>query len=299
MTMTSNTMNYALDEVVSEVAWEEFYDGEFFMPTLYRVRGSTRPRERSASFGGLGKYTVKNPTAQADRDDLTQQFEKTFVHTALGKTVEIERELVDDEEWGILEEIAEELGFTARYTMEDDSAALFNDITAGSEYLAEDGKSIANAAHTNADGANSQSNSGSNTLNYSGLGTTRVAMKDFKNYRGLKMLINPDLLIVPRDLEETGWEMTRSAGKPDTMNNNLNFYNGQFSLLVWQFLTDVNAWGMADMRLMKKNLLWYMRIMFETWGDGDFDTGTKKVGGYYRASHGCRDWRWIYWNNPS
>ena len=299
MTMTSTSLNYALDEVVSEVAWSEFYDGEFYMPFFYRVRGSTRPRERSASFGGLGKYTAKNPTVAADRDDLTQQYEKTFVHTAMGKTLEIERELVDDEEWGILEEMAEELGFTARYTMEDDAAALFNDIATGASYLAEDGLSIANNAHTNVDGGNSQDNLFTSTLNYTGLGTVRTAMKAFTNSRGLKLLINPDLIVVPQALEETGWEMTRSAGKPDTANNNPNFYNGQFMMIVWQFLTDTNAWGMIDSRLMRRNLLWYMRIMFETWGDGDYDTGTKKIGGYYRASHGCRDWRWVGWSNPS
>lgn len=299
MTMTSTSMNYALDEVVSEVAWDEFYDGEFYLPFFYRVRGSTRARERTASFGGLGKYAVKNPTVAAEKDELTQEFEKTFVHSALAKTVEIERELVDDEDWGVLEEIGEELGFTARYTMEDDAAALFNDIAAGATYTSEDGLSIANAAHLNAAGGNSQANSGTNTLNQTGLGTTRVAMKAFKNARGLNILSMPDLLVVPTALEETGWEQTRSSGKPDSANNNMNFYNGQFSMVVWQFLTDTNAWGMIDSRLMRRNLLWYMRIMFETWGDGDFDTGTKRVGGYYRASHGCRDWRWIYWNNPS
>jgi hypothetical protein len=121
----------------------------------------------------------------------------------------------------------------------------------------------------------------------------------YRNYRGDKMSVHPKLLVVPTDLEEVAWEMIRSTGKPDTANNNANMYNGMFDLVVWDFLTDTNAWFMVDPRLMKLNLIWFQRIALEVFGDGNLFSGTRNIGGYYRAALGVRDWRWIYGNNPS
>lgn len=295
---TSSNLNYAIDEVVSEVAWSEFYSGEFYVPFFFRIQGSSRSRERSARFGGLGKYAAKTPTAQAERDQITQEAEQNLVHGAYGKTVELERELIDDAEWPVLEEISEELGYMARFTMESDGAAVFNDITGGATYTTDQGKPIAYTAHVNAAGGNSQNNALTNALNQAGLKDSRQKGRDFKNARGELMYARHTLLIVPNELETTGWEQVRSVAKPDTTNNNPNFFAGM-SMVAWDLLTDSNAWGLIDPRLMKKYLKWFMRIMFETWGDGDYDTGTKRIGGYYRESHGCSHWPWIVWNNPS
>lgn len=295
---TSSNLNYAIDEVVSEVAWSEFYNGEFFVPFFYRVRDSSRSRERAARFGGLGKYEQKTATARASRDQITQEAEQDLVHKSFGKTLEIERELIDDAEWPFLEEMSEELGYMARYTMEYDGAELFNDITAGATYKTDQGNPIAYDTHTNAAGGNSQDNLTTNSLNQAGLKDSRQKGRDFKNARGELMHARHTLLLVPNELEVTGWEQVRSVAKPDTTNNNINFFSGM-SMIVWDLLTDANAWGLIDPRLMKKYLKWFMRIMFETWGDGDYDTGTKRIGGYYRESHGCQHWPWIIWNNPS
>ncbi len=294
MAITSNSMSYILDEVVSAVAFESFYAEQFMMPVLYDVRGSGRRRERSASIGGLSLYAEKTNGQNATEDQWTQQFEKDFVHVAYGKRVAIERELVDDEDYGVLAEIGSQLGSLAAQTMEEKAADLFEDAFAGATYKAEDNLSICNSAHLNADGGNSQDNSGTSALSMAAVKATRTAMRRFKNYRGDRMAVRPDLLIVPPDLEETAWEIIRSTGRPDTTNRADNMYNGMFNLVVWDFLDDTNNWFMADSRLMKQNLLWYQRIPLEIYGDGNLNTGTRTIGGYFRASHGCRDWRWVY-----
>ncbi len=297
--LTTSNLSYVVDEVVSAVAFETFFQETFMMPVLYDVRTSGRRRERMASFGGLGEFEVKTPTVEPNEDEIAQQFEKDFVHVAYGKQVPVEREIVDDEEWGLLADIGQQLGYMAAYTMEKKAAALFNDAFSGGTYKCEDGKSICNSAHTNSDGGNSQSNSSTNSFNFAGLETTRLAQRKLTNYRGDKLGVRPRLQLVPVELEQTGWELLKSIGKPDTANNNLNYYQGMYDLAVWDFLTDTNAWFSIDPSLMKQNLIWYQRIALEVFGDGNLFAGTKKIGGYFRASHGCRDWRWIYGNNPS
>jgi len=297
--ISTTSMSYVLDEVVSAVAYEVFYDEPFALPVLFDMRTTTRRRERLASIGGLREYAEKTKGSEPAEDDIAQQFQKDFIPVSYGKQVPIERELVDDEEWGLLVDIGEQLGYMGAYTMEKLAASLWNDMFTGSTFLAEDSLSICNDAHVNADSGNSQDNSGTNSLNFNGLKATRTAMRKFTNYEGDKIAVRPKMLVVPTDLEEEGWELVKSVGKPDTANNNANFYNGMFDMLVWDFLTDTNAWFMVDPRLMKMNLIWFMRIALEIFGTGNLFAGTRKIGGYFRAALGCRDWRFVYGNNPS
>lgn len=302
-TVSSNSMSFLLDEVVSAVAFETFFEEPLMMPTLYSVRQSARRRERLASFGGLREYSAKTAGAEAASDDMTQQFEKDFVHTAYAKQVNVERELLDDQEYGLLEDIGRQLGMMAAYTMEKNAAAPFNDAFAGSTYTAEDGLSLCNDAHVNVDAGNSQDNAGTTALSLTAVGTTRSLMRNFKNYEGDLMSVRPNGILIPPDLEQTAWEIVRSTGRPDTTNRADNFYNGQFELFVWDFLStgisggDANNWFMLDTRIMANSLLWYQRVPLEIYGDGSLSAGTRKVGGYFRSSHGVRDWRFVYGHN--
>lgn len=299
-TITSNTLSYALDEVVSAIVFESFFGERFLFPSLYSVRPSARRRERLASLGGLGSFEAKQPTQAPTEDSSTQQYEKDFVHTAYGKTISIERELLDDSEWGLLADLSQKLGESAARTMEEHAASLFHDAFAGASFKAEDNLSLCNAAHVNSDSANSQSNTGTSALSMASVKATRTAMRKFTDYRGKLLSVRPNALLIPPDLEEDAWEIIRSSGRPDTANRADNFYNGMFDLYVWDFLStgmtggDADNWFMLDTRLMKSNLLWYQRVPLEVFGTGDLFTGTRKIGGYMRYSYGVRDWRWVY-----
>ncbi len=297
-TITSSSMSFVLDEVVSAIAFESYFDETFTMPSLFSIRSSSKRRERAASLGGLGEWTVKNPTAAADEEAITEQFAKTYTHSAYAKQVPVERELIDDEEYGLLADLGMQLGTTAAYTMENHAASVFRN--AFTTALADDGLSLCNSAHLNVDGGNSQSNSGTTAFSMAAVKSTRTAMRKFTNYGGELLAVRPDTLIMPPDLEEDAWEVIRSTGRPDTASRADNFYNGMFRLVVWDFIStgvsggDANNWFMADSRGMSRNLLWYQRTPLETFGTGDLFTGTRKIGGYMRYSYGARDWRWVY-----
>lgn len=299
--ITSSSLSYALDEVVSVVVYENLFDGTWLFPAFYNVRTSSLPRERSASFGGLTTWSVKTETSAPASDEYTQQFEKTFTHVARGKQIPVSREFVDDQQWGFMEDIGQQLAYTANLTMETQGMLILNNAFTGAtaEGLSEDGLSLCNIAHLNSDSGNSQSNTGTNSLGMAGINTTRIAMRKFTNYRGDKLNIMPDELWLPVDLEETAWEIARSVGRPDTANRAENMYNGAFTLYVSPFITDTNAWFMCDSRLRKQNALWFQRVGVEVFGDGNLLSGTKTIGGYTRFINGPKDWRFIYGNNPS
>ena len=172
---------------------------------------------------------------------------------------------------------------------------MFNEAFSSSDYLAEDGLSLCNAAHVNVDGGNSQSNAGSTALGYAAVGTTQTAMRLFTDYRGKQIMVEPDLLLHPVTLDQTAFEIIRSSGDPTNANNVAN-YHGRLKSLSWSYLdaSDTDNWFMIDSRLMKQNLIWYWRMALEIFGDGDAFKGLRRLGGYFRSSHDSIDWRWIY-----
>lgn len=296
-TASTGTLSFIFDEVTSVVAFEQFFAGPFMMPLLYRMQGTSNRRERTASLGGLGVFQPKSETATAAEADIPQQFQKTFTQSEFALQLPVSRMVVDFEEWGLLQEIGIELGSSAAYTMENAAMALFRDAFVGATYTTEDGLSICNDAHVNVDGGNSQDNKLANTFSMSGVKATHVAMRKFTNYGGLRLSVNPDELLVPVDLEEDAWEAVRSAMRPDNANNASNFYQGRYTLYVSPLITDTNDWFMMDSRLRQRNLLWFQSAALEFYGDGNIDTGTRKIGGYYREAHGARDWRFICGNS--
>lgn len=297
--ITSGQMSYILDEVVSAVFINEFVQLPNVFGTLYNIKTSSRARERSSSLSGLGQFESKTEGASASEDSPVQQYQRTFNHTPFAKTVKVVRELVDDEEWGWFENLGVQLSMAASRTMETQAAGVFNDAFNGATYTGEDGAALCADAHTNVDGGNSQDNKGTNTLAIAGVKASRTAMRKFTDYRGEKISVMPNALLVPVDLEQEAWEIVRSNLKPGSANNDANLYQGLFQLVVWDFLTDTNAWFLLDMQLMRMNLIWYMRSGLETYGDGDLFAGTRRIGAYFRKSHGFVDWRFCYGNNPS
>jgi hypothetical protein len=299
MAMTSTNASFLLDEVVSGVAYETFFEEAYMWPNLYDIRTSSSRRERLASFGGLGEWAQKVPGQEPDDDRMIQQFEKDFVHKAYGKRVPVERELVDDNDWGLVQEIGVELGASASYTMELHAAQLFHDAFAGATYTAEDGDPLCDATHLNVDGGNTQGNTGTTAFSMAALKSTVTLMRKFTNYGGELRSVRPKLILCPPDIEEDVWEVAKSALRPDNANNAANFWQGM-QMLVWDYLSDgvtggdANNWFLIDPVLMRRNLIHWQRVPLEFFGDGNLLTGTRTVGGYFRVSRGVRDWRWIY-----
>lgn len=295
--MDRNSLEYTVDLAVAGIFYDEFFVGASLIPDLFTVSQSDGASETLASVGGGGEWQAKAESADPIPDEMTQQFKKTFTHTAYASSMALSRELIEDNRWGILENAGMQLSAGALLRMEKDAASLFNDAFAGAIFKSEDNKSLCNTAHVNSDGGNSQSNSLTNTLDFDGIRATRLAFKKLKNYRGELIGEVPDELLIPDDLEEDGWALVNSMGKTGTANNDANFYQGRFKMFVNSRLTDTNAWFMMSSRQRRRFLRWYQRVAPEVFGEGDLFRGGRKIGGYMRYSLGCTHWAWIVGNN--
>ena len=187
--------------------------------------------------------------------------------------------------------------------MEKLGASIFNDAFTGTGSITIEGTtvlsntealSLCNDAHTSTATATLQDNSGTTALSATAVEATRILMAGFKDDKDNLISVQPDLILCPRNLEETAWEIISSKGKVDSAENNSNFHYGKYKLAVWDYLSDSNNWFMIDSAMMKQFLNWFDRIPLEFFQDKSFDTLIAKYAVYTRVSLGYSGWQWLY-----
>lgn len=299
MAFSEGNLNYLLDEVTTGVFYDAAFTGTLVGPQLYTQRPMMSRREQFASYGSLPNFTAKTELASSDQGSLTEQYKKTFTPTVFAEHVVISEEVVRDEEWGFVANLAEQFGEAYSNTIEEAMAAPFVDARAGATYTGLDALSLINSAHTNVDGGNSQSNQGSSALTLTGVDTIYTAFVNLKNVEGIGFAkCKPNRLLVPPALAMSAWEVINSMMRPDTAQNAMNRYDGMFDLVIWEELTgSTTEWFMIDTAKAARNLLWLWKWSLERFGDGDLFAGSRKIGAQYRSVHGFLDWRWIYSGN--
>ena len=264
---------------------------------LFDVQSSNKAVEHDLSETSLLDFEPM--TNGVPYDDMTEGYKTNYVHTELARGFKVERKLVDDDLYGVINRRPSRLGRSARRRREKDAASMFNNaFNAG--FTFGDGVSLCNSAHPSNNSSATQSNTGTLVLNDVNLETTRRNMIGFQDDRQGIIEVEPDFLLVPLALEQTGWEIINSKGKPDTADNNANFHMGKYKMLVWpNYLTSSAQWYLMDSLMMKEYHLWFDRITPEFQKDREFDTYNAKYSGYMRYSFGASDWRAIYGQQPA
>ena len=267
------------------------------IPILFDVQSSNKAVEHDLSESALLDFEPMN--GAVPYDDMTEGYKTNYIHTELARGFKVERRLVDDDLYGVINRRPSRLGRSARRRREMDAASMFNNAFS-SGFLGGDGVSLCNGAHPSNNSTATQSNTGTLVLNDVNLEATRRLMMGFQDDRGGIIDIEPDFLLVPLQLEQTAWEIINSKGKPDTANNNANFHMGKFKLLVWpNYLSSPAQWYLMDSLMMKEFHLWFDRVTPEFQKDREFDTYNAKYSGYMRYSYGWSDWRAIFGNQPA
>lgn len=275
---------------------------------LYRMETSQRAFEEHL---GIGQFSSEGwnfeDSGRVQYDDRRKGYAKRFTHVEFAKGFIVQRKLIDDNLFGVVFDNARELGDAAFRKREKDAAMLFNNAftdsgtdAAGFPIAGPDGVGLVSAAHPNSDtDSATQSNEGTSALTKDAVRSTRESSMATADDRGDILNIMPDMLLVPPELEDDALTLMRSTLDPTSANNAVNPQAGRFTVVVWHYLTDSNAWFMIDSGRMKRDLIWYERIPVEFGREQDFDTLQTKFRAYMRYSRGFRDWRWIYGHNPS
>lgn len=268
-------------------------------PVLFNEETVDLAFMRNQEIGGLGNVPLFNGNIQYD--SFGEGYQITYTNQRYAQGLSFIKDLIDDDQYGVIRQYPTKMAIAMERTMEVQGASLFSNAFNTTVFTGGNGQALcSNSQVYRNSGVAAQANKGTSALTYDNLITTRKLMKAFKDDRGQLLRVNPDLLLVPRGLEDVAIQLTQSPDQPNTANRSINpitaprFMPG-LSYIAWDYLTDSNDWFLIDTRLMKFYLHWYMREApnFAIDPTSDFNL-VWKVRASGRWSYGFDSWPWIF-----
>lgn len=198
--------------------------------------------------------------------------------------------MYEDDQYGIMAKMPAALAKTTARTVETISADIFdNAFTSGT---GGDGKYLCATDHPRTDSGTAQDNSSTQNLEEANLTTALLALRGTLDDKGQKILVKPNLLVIPPALEVTASILMKSTGRTGTNYNEINPYEGRLNTLVWDYLASTTAWFVLDSGLHQLNFYWRVRPEFSQ--DEAFDTDAALYKTRCRFSVGFSDWRGVW-----
>lgn len=265
-------------------------------PMLFDIQGSTKAVEYDLGVGGFGDW--REYKGAIEYDDNEQLWRTAYTHVEFARGFKVERKLVDDDLYNIINKRPAGLALSAMRKREKDAASVFNNAFSGS-YLGGDSVALCGSHPYSPSNASTQSNAGSTGLSYDAVVATRELMRAYEDDRGELVPVRPDTILVPPELEEEAFALIRTMNKVDIADYHANFVASQINnIIVWDYLTDANNWFLVDSAMARMYLNWFDRVPLEFAMDPTSDFRLEaRFRGYMRYSYGWSDWRWVYGHN--
>lgn len=305
--MTQMSVQWAelLEPIVKKIFYVQ-YDGlteASLIPRLFDVATSSLPSEEAVGVGGRGNF--KEFTNQRlEYQDFDEGFSTTLTPKEYTDAMSITRKMWDDDQRGVMKRQARQFGDAAARTREDHAASVFNNAFSSS-YVGGDSVALCSASHPlSPSNASVQSNAGSTALSYNAVNSTWDLMKDFTDDKGKKIRVQPNLLLIPRQLEGEANEIVNTMRGSNTQQPGTSDYAANIvqkraiTYAVWEELTDTKNWFLIDEGRIKDFLLWYDRVPMEFTLDPQSDFNLRALyRAYMRYSYGWINWTWLYGHN--
>ena len=234
-------------------------------------------------------------------------FHKKIEPKEYGAKVQIQRKILDDDQYAVLNNLGSDLMEAAVRSQEKIGVEPFAYAFSSAFTLmtSEEGVALCSGSHTTKSTVSTSTgfdNAGTDTFGKSAVASARIAIAGFKNNIGERIAIPQDLaLVVPTYLHDQAVELMGTPKGYETANHTKNAQAGRYEVIEYPLLDDydTNNWFMVVKSRMKRDLIWIDRIKPELQTNWDFNTHQHEIGIYYRCGNGHKDWRWIYGNQVS
>jgi hypothetical protein len=291
-----------LDKRVTKLFYDELTQLPDIRGKFFGMEKSNDSFERWSEVGAL-------PDFQAFTDSVPYQsqyqgYATTATHLEFANGFQVTRDLYDDDRHGIWERRPVALANAYNRTVQKHGARAFNNAFSVDSlfYTNSEAVALCSTAHTTTSGASTSSgfsNSVTSAMSATSLAAARIQMRAFRGDQGERISTLPSKILIPPDLYDVAFEIVKSAGKPDTANNNANVHQNQYEIQDWEYLTDTNNWFLLDDRMMKQWLVWFDRVPLEFGMAEELDTLIAKWRAYCRYSYAWFNWRFILGANVS
>ena len=307
ISVTGNFTNLTTLRGIDMVIHHAYDQREKIGRGLFNVRESTQYQENTQTVGGVGLLQTKLEGESINYSSMTEGHKGTFTHIDYALGMRATREMMRDELYGVMEDMAIELAYSANATEETILANHFNN-GFSSDYTGPDGIELFASNHVREDGGTFRNEPSSQAdLSKTSLEAGLVDFrKVFVDGAGKRLAIRPKYLLVPPDTQFTASRLLDSSNNPTVAYNGsgdsesaVNPINGLgLQMVVWDYLTDTNAWFLLAEKANHK-LIAYTREEFNTDYIYDFDTKDYKISGQFAQSSGWGDVRGIYGSSGS
>lgn len=302
--MTSGAFGDLLDPRFQRIFFERYDQLPDMIPTLFNmIPHNNRDIMTWSEIGSFANWQAF--TGSVAYDSLAQGYDTTCIYLEFTSGFQVERKLYDDDQYHIMDRRPSALATAASRTRQSHGARVFNYAFSVDNYfnVRSEGVALCSDAHTTtASGVNTATgfdNVVTSALSATALAAARIQSTGLRDDRGNFMQTAFNELWYPPNLYEVAEEISSSAGKLDTANNNDNIHKGRYTNHEWIYMTDPNNWFLTDSAMRRESLLWIDRIPMEFAYAEDLDTIIAKWRGYMRHSWAAPDWRWILGANVS
>ena len=302
--LTSSQFTKLLDNRLREVSENEWNELPSMIPTMYRMLSSDSAIEEFYGIGSLPD--IPQFTGKLQYLGIAPGFYTKIEPKEFAGGIQIERKLLDDKKYSVMDDRAASLANSAQRVREKYGVRPFAyAFSSAYDFMqSEEGVSLCNSSHSTKSGTSTTSgfgNAGTTALSKTSVAATRLLMRKFRNDISERIVIEPDTLIVPDNLADTAYEIVQTDKGLYSAEGTVNVNKGRFKVIVYPRLDDydTNNWFMSDSRLMKKYMIWIDRIAKEVNNTIDFETFMVKHSIYFRIGNGWTNWRHIYGHNVS
>lgn len=286
-----------LDPRFKKIFYEQYNRAPTMLPEMFKMEPSNgRNDVRWSMVGTLPDWNQFAGTVSYGSS--SQGYDTTATPLEFTQGVQIERKLVDDDQYQIMDRRPASMATSLARTREKHGARILNQAFANDTlfYVNSEGVPLCSNSHTTTSGASTASgfdNLTTSALSATALAAARIQFRGIRDDQAELIDVEPDELWIPPDLYEVAFEIVSSMGKVDTAENNRNVHEGRYTIKEWQYLTDANNWFLTDSRLRAESVFWVDRVKPEFAMVEDFDTLVAKWRGYGRWALAQVDWRWI------
>ena len=263
-----------------------------FIPVLYDVNTSKKAQEFNHGLGSMGLMQEWNASGgQVFYDSVERGYKATYTHEKYSIGLAIERELLDDALYSEIKGRTKKIADSVYYTRQLHAASVFNDCLSKT---GPDSIPLVSASHPLGPlNATTWSNYATGkAITADNVEYVRNQMKEWVDDNGNQLLINPDTLIVPKELRKAAKIVADTDNEPFTTDYKVNIWKGSLDVIEFDFLTSSTMWFMVDSNRMNRFLKWYERRKPSI--EKDKENFNTEVNSYKAVG------RWSYgWDDPS
>lgn len=256
------------------------------------IKNSTKRFEKEQGFAGFGLAGVKDEGDSVGYARLTQGYQKEYNHTTYGLGAIITREMMEDDQYNIINQVPRLLAEAMARTEETQATAVLNN-GFDAAVTGADGQPLFSTAHPNAAaGAGSQRNTPTTTvdLTQTSLEAALIDIMDFRDDNNQRITVKSKTLAVSRSDYFNATKILETKYKVGAADNDVNVVsNIGLDLVVTNYLTDQDAWFVITNQT--NGLTFYNRRSAGVNRDNDVSSENLAIVTTMRFDTGFTDWR--------